>query len=443
MGTATISIPLVTLRQQPDGTYRPRFFASPLHRKLGLKGEDLRHQDGRWFTLEECIIWSADRQKVVAELVANRKAGGRVARKHPGYLTVGDLLERWLKSPRLKGEAVVEGKKKRKPLAPATISFYAGCVARIRELDDGALWALPAAGVTAEHVGNDETGILHKIEVKHGLATARGVRAMLSVAWDWGLGQKFGLKGNPAKGSGYSLPVPEARVRCGEPAEIRHLVAAADAIGLPEIGDSIALGVWSGQRQSDRLALTDAQFTPDGITFRQHKKGGQPLLIPPAPELTVRLKAAKLRRAGKVHHTLVVLDETAGAPFQRRWYHRKFERVREAAVRGVLSDGSLGPEADENGVVPPLEGNAYYTLKPMPGLADFHDQDLRDTAVTWLARAGCELPQIAAITGHSLDSINQVLRHYLGLHPELARTAIGKLVTWFDQHWRTKEEGND
>ena len=68
----------------------------------------------------------------------------------------------------------------------------------------------------------------------------------------------------------------------------------------------------------------------------------------------------------------------------------------------------------------------------MPSLADFHDQDLRDTAVTWLALAECTLPEIASITGHSLKTIEEILKHYLGLHPDLARSAIGKLVSWFE-----------
>jgi integrase len=58
------------------------------------------------------------------------------------------------------------------------------------------------------------------------------------------------------------------------------------------------------------------------------------------------------------------------------------------------------------------------------------DQDLRDTAVTWLARAGATLPEIASITGHSLRSIHQVLQHYLAITPELSDSAIAKLVAW-------------
>lgn len=69
-------------------------------------------------------------------------------------------------------------------------------------------------------------------------------------------------------------------------------------------------------------------------------------------------------------------------------------------------------------------------IEPMPSLAGFRDQDLRDTAVTWLALAECTIPEIAAVTGHSLQSITSVLEHYLARHPELADHAIAKLVAW-------------
>ncbi|MFG1344433.1 hypothetical protein V5F59_06035 [Xanthobacter autotrophicus DSM 431] len=38
-----------------------------------------------------------------------------------------------------------------------------------------------------------------------------------------------------------------------------------------------------------------------------------------------------------------------------------------------------------------------------------------------------------SITGHAFVSINQVLRHYLATHPEMADTAIGKLLAWMEE----------
>jgi hypothetical protein len=54
--------------------------------------------------------------------------------------------------------------------------------------------------------------------------------------------------------------------------------------------------------------------------------------------------------------------------------------------------------------------------------------DLRGTAVTRLAIAGCTEAEIATITGHSLRDVRSILdAHYLHRDPVLAENAIRKL----------------
>jgi integrase len=56
----------------------------------------------------------------------------------------------------------------------------------------------------------------------------------------------------------------------------------------------------------------------------------------------------------------------------------------------------------------------------------FHD--LRGTAVVRLAIAGASVPQIAAVTGHSLKDVEAILdAHYLGRDIQLAEAAVLKL----------------
>jgi integrase len=56
----------------------------------------------------------------------------------------------------------------------------------------------------------------------------------------------------------------------------------------------------------------------------------------------------------------------------------------------------------------------------------FHD--LRGTAVTRLALAGCTEAEIATITGHSLRSVRAIIDiHYLARDPALGDSAIAKL----------------
>ena len=56
----------------------------------------------------------------------------------------------------------------------------------------------------------------------------------------------------------------------------------------------------------------------------------------------------------------------------------------------------------------------------------FHD--LRGTAVTRLAVAGCTDAEIATLTGHSLRDVHGILdAHYLNRDPALAESAVRKL----------------
>ncbi|OCP17012.1 hypothetical protein BC360_12295 [Ensifer sp. LC163] len=52
-------------------------------------------------------------------------------------------------------------------------------------------------------------------------------------------------------------------------------------------------------------------------------------------------------------------------------------------------------------------------------------------------RSSATPPEICSVTGHSLQGAHQILRHYLALHPEMATTAIDKMVTWYDGHGET------
>ena len=427
MGTITVKIPFVTWR---DG--RPRFFASAAQRKLGFKGEDLRHgPDGAWFTLDECIAWSKGRAKDIEaarenhdKAVKNHKPRPRFA---PDVVTLSSMVARTLEQDQYQGKAIARGRKLRDACSPHTVRQYNNAARVLEHLDGGFVWHQPVAAISPATL----EGVLDRIEQGHGLATARSVRALLSVAWKYGC-KRLGVTSNPVIGQ--QLPVPAPRIRYAERHEIAALVDAADRLGLPEIGDAVLLGVWTGQRQADRLSLIGGQIVDNAILFRQAKKHGQPLLIPVSTELATRLEAARLRRKDwRVNYHEIVLDERARRPFQADWYRKLFRIVATVAATGQLpTKGKLGQVA--RGVTRALDVTAALEgFTPVPTLDDFHDQDLRDTAVTWLALAGCDMAEIASITGHSLKTVQDVLKHYLGMHPELARSAIAKLTIWADR----------
>lgn len=435
MGRVSITIPLVTWR---DG--RPRFFPGEATRTLGYKGEDLRHPDGRWLTLEECIAWSQARQ---AEIAGRRRAiaagettlrSTRKAVRSAGVVTVAEVVDAFLDSPRMQGKAIVEGRKKRAPLAANTVRFYRGVARLLKGFDDGAVWVSPADELTPRALA----GILDRVEVLHGLAQARGLRAFVSVAWRHGRVRR--LTGvDPVGGLEEPLPSLEPRVRPAGVAEALHLVAVADALGLPDAGDVICAGPWTGQRQNDRLSLPAAALTADGIYVMPSKKKarGERLLIPLAHMLAGRLETARARRAGwKVKPLTLFVCEATGRAWKEDWYRKVFRVIRHAAATGDAErDGDGQITKDASAVLRGVDVAAALAaagLRAMPSLADLRDQDLRDTTMSWLALAGCDRFEIAAFSGHAFGQSDKVLRHYVAVPPEFGRRAMAKLEAWFD-----------
>ena len=417
MAKVIIRLPHISWR---DG--RPRFQPGPKIRKLGFKGEDLRHPiGGAWLSLEEATDWAEARdrdiQKRRGAVAAAKQAGKRAPRLPPlkgapaHLLSIEDLYERWMASPRMKGDVEAVGRKVMKAVAPKTRDDYRKKMNVLAGYDPE-LYVSPAEALSKPVL----YGLYERLWEDRGLATARGSIAVLSSALSWGLrrGLLPRLNGlNPAHGLG--METPDGRVRALTPAEVRAFVAACDGQGRPEIGDSILLGVWTGQRQSDRLGLLDAGVLDGRRYFRQAKTAAI-VEVKAAPELEGRLAAAKARRAAwTVQPTHVIVDESvtpdnAGKtdwqlrkPFKADWYRHVFAELRAEAA------------------------------KTTPSLADARDSDLRDTAVTWLARAGCTHMEIAQVTGHSLQSIHLILKHYLARHREIGDNAIDKMVEWFDR----------
>lgn len=430
---------------------RPRFQPGPDLRKAGHKGHDLRHPNGRWFSRGEAVDWSiafaaslkpapakpapaagrkADRPSRVVARPAGAPGGAAAEQAREAY-TVAALCAEWQRSRKfLKPAEAAELQRLRAAKAvysPRTAAFYAWNLTVIERYHP-VVWGLPVEALERPTL----FGMYEELVESHGLSVARACIATLSAALSWGGRRgRHRLPANPAADLGMTTPPP--RVRFATRAEIEALVAAADAAGRPEIGDMVILGVWTGQRQGDRLALEDNGLLNGRRRFLQGKTGAR-VAIREAPELESRLAAsAERRRPARAAALLaaatpaeraevearfrrVILNETVDKrhgkcfwrPYTAMHYSHEFTRLRRIAARTC------------------------------PTLADFQELDLRDTAVTWLALAGCDIPEICAVTGHSLESATRVLRHYLAMHPELADSAIDKMVAWYAGHGETE-----
>ena len=150
---------------------------------------------------------------------------------------------------------------------------------------------------------------------------------------------------------------------------------------------ALTLALWTGQRQGDLLRLPWSGYDGSKIRLRQ-SKGGVRVVIPVGATLKAALDGAEKRSP-------IILTNSGGEPWTSDGFRSSWRKAcKKAGVVGVT----------------------------------FHD--LRGTAVTRLAVAGCTEAEIATITGHSLRSVRAILdTHYLSRDPALADSAIRKLET--------------
>jgi integrase len=170
--------------------------------------------------------------------------------------------------------------------------------------------------------------------------------------------------------------------------EALFLARAPDHLHLP-----LLLALWTGQRQGDLLRLAWVDYDGTHIRLTQRKSGLRKVrvVIPVGAPLKAALKATPKRSP-------LILTNLDGKPWTPDGFRSSWRKACTAAgVSGVT----------------------------------FHD--LRGTAVTRLALAGCTEAEIGAITGHTLRDVRSILdSHYLHRDPALAESAIRKL------EWRTK-----
>jgi integrase len=121
----------------------------------------------------------------------------------------------------------------------------------------------------------------------------------------------------------------------------------------------VTLGLYTGQRRGDLIAMTWGQY--DGATLRlRQQKTGAAMVLPVHPDLRAELERWKEGRTAAV-----ILTSPQGRP----WTAPHLSREMTKRLRAL-------------------------------GLADITVHGLRKLAATRLADAGCTLHEIAAVTGH-------------------------------------------
>jgi hypothetical protein len=167
---------------------------------------------------------------------------------------------------------------------------------------------------------------------------------------------------------------------------------------------ALVLATETGQRQGDLLALPwiawDTNPTvgaPQGWISLTQAKTGQKVDIPVTARLSSVLR--KIPRRGPI-----ILTNPQGRPWRDDAFRRAWGAAsKKAGIGKKIALGNGTPEADRT------------------------FNDLRGTAITRLAEAGCTELEIAAITGHSFASVHRILEHYLAPTRRLAAEAMKKL----------------
>ncbi len=190
------------------------------------------------------------------------------------------------------------------------------------------------------------------------------------------------LRVNPALKPGGVRP--PRRHAVWSPEDTDRMLAEAT----PDIRLACALLLYTAQRPADALSMTWRQIQDRGgrlwLTLRQAKTG-ELVDVPAHRTLETMLRAAPRR-------SMMVIPSPTGLPWAYRNFFRSWDAIRKKA-----------------------------------GIAGVQRRDLRRTAMVRMAEAGATTPQIAAVSGHTIDQTARILDTYI---PRRGEVAAGAIDAW-------------
>jgi integrase-like protein len=184
--------------------------------------------------------------------------------------------------------------------------------------------------------------------------------------------------------AGLRLKTSRPRDRIWTDDEVARWIEVAGAED-PHMTTAFLLLQFTAQRPTDVLRMAWPQYSGSAIRLRQQKTGAL-LDIPVHPILRDHLDG--LARSG----SSLTIVAFRGRPVK---YLRFNERFRRAAQKAGI---------------------------------DAQARDLRRTAMLRMAEAGATVPQIASVSGHSIEATQRILETYLPRNRDLAEIAITRLA---------------
>jgi hypothetical protein len=186
--------------------------------------------------------------------------------------------------------------------------------------------------------------------------------------------------------AGLRLKTGRPRDRIWTDDEVARWIEVAGAED-PHMTTAFLLLQFTAQRPTDVLRMAWPQYSGSAIRLRQQKTGAL-LDIPVHPVLRDHLDG--MPRSGS---TLTIVAYR-GRPVKYLRFNERFRRV-----------------ADRAGI-------------------DAQARDLRRTAMLRMAEAGATVPQIASVSGHSIEATQRILDTYLPRNRDLAEIAITRLAAY-------------
>jgi integrase len=215
------------------------------------------------------------------------------------------------------------------------------------------------------------------------------------------------------------LSLPKAKLVVWPQAAVSAMVALADELERPSLGDAILTMAWLGVRRQDWLAWPPHIFDTPFLAWDTEKTDA-PVTIPWSiiPELKTRIEAAKLRlRQSPLRATTFFVDDVGCRPWSANRFFAAFTGLRGKLVErheSFATSYAVKHYAGDPMRIP----TAWLTMRT-----------LRHTCITALHDAGCTREQIRPITGHTIASINEVLDRYTKLTAEQAGAALSKRLS--------------
>lgn len=262
-------------------------------------------------------------------------------------------------------------------------------------LDAISVWAgdIQAASITAKSVQD-----LYEANRDKSPRKAMYLIQVLRLLFSYGERVSFIPKNtNPATRPGLSYK--SAKGTIWTPEQVAHFVATADAMNYYSIGTAVMLDEWLGQRKGDIVTIPMNVYRDGALHLAQNKTSAEVVLpVDMVPALKARLEEqAKRNRRHKVPGTTLIQQLDGGA-YSADGFSSAFERIRLKAA------------------------------ETMPALEKLVFKDLRHTAVTRLAEAGAEIPMIAAVTGHTFKSCQEIIDRYNIRTKKMAREAFQRRI---------------